>query len=737
MITKLVKKNIFTDKVNANFLKTGFPEPVSVKGLNSVSPKRFFNRELSWLDFNYRVLEEAENDAVPILERIRFLSISGTNLDEFYGVRVAGWRQLLKTGVQRYSEDGKSPLDQLKLIDTKCRSLISYQDKVWTSLLKDLKSENIEVLNSLQLNDDEHRFLDAYFYSNVFSILSPLAIDPAHPFPFIPHSGLALALQLESNNDKSVLRALLPIPSQINRFIKLPSPALKHRYLMLDQLLLAKVSELFPGYRLNGHCTFSVLRDSDLEVEEEADDLVREFEVALKRRRVGDVVRLKLDTNSPIQLRALIMQYLGVSENEVVEVKGMIGLSNLNELVNISKKDLAWPKFNPRVPERVLDHEGNIFKAIKKKDMLLHHPYETFETVINLLKQAAEDPNVVAIKQTLYRTSNESPIVDALCLAAENGKSVTALVELKARFDEAANIRQAKKLEKAGAHVVYGFIKYKTHAKISSVVRRENNKLVTYTHFGTGNYHPITAKFYTDLSLFTCDSSLGKDATKVFNYIGGYAQPKNLDSLNISPLNLKSKILEMIKIEISNVRSGKRGEIWAKMNSIIDPEIIDSLYKASCLGVEISLIIRGICGVRPGIKGLSENIRVKSIVGRFLEHSRIICFGNGNSLPSKNAKVFISSADWMGRNFDWRVETLVEIKNATVKKQVVNQIMAANLADTKQSWVLNFDGSYIRDSQTVNTGSFSCHKFFMENPSLSGRGSVGASDVPDLTHFSN
>ena len=737
MITKLVKKNIFTDMVNANFLKTGFPEPVSVKGLNSVSPKRFFNRELSWLDFNYRVLEEAENDAVPILERIRFLSISGTNLDEFYGVRVAGWRQLLKTGVQRYSEDGKSPLDQLKLIDTKCRSLISYQDKVWTSLLKDLKSENIEVLNSLQLNDDEHRFLDAYFYSNVFSILSPLAIDPAHPFPFIPHSGLALALQLESNNDKSVLRALLPIPSQINRFIKLPSPASKHRYLMLDQLLLAKVSELFPGYRLNGHCTFSVLRDSDLEVEEEADDLVREFEVALKRRRVGDVVRLKLDTNSPIQLRALIMQYLGVSENEVVEVKGMIGLSNLNELVNISKKDLAWPKFNPRVPERVLDHEGNIFKAIKKKDMLLHHPYETFETVINLLKQAAEDPNVVAIKQTLYRTSNESPIVDALCLAAENGKSVTALVELKARFDEAANIRQAKKLEKAGAHVVYGFIKYKTHAKISSVVRRENNKLVTYTHFGTGNYHPITAKFYTDLSLFTCDSSLGKDATKVFNYIGGYAQPENLDSLNISPLNLKSKILEMIKIEISNVRSGKRGQIWAKMNSIIDPEIIDSLYKASCLGVEISLIIRGICGVRPGIKGLSENIRVKSIVGRFLEHSRIICFGNGSSLPSKNAKVFISSADWMGRNFDWRVETLVEIKNATVKKQVVNQIMAANFADTKQSWVLNFDGSYIRDSQTVNTSSFSCHKFFMENPSLSGRGSVGASDVPDLTHFSN
>lgn len=737
MTTKLVKKNKFTGKVNSNFLKTGFSEPVSVKGLNSSSPERFFNRELSWLDFNYRVLEEAENADVPILERLRFLSISGTNLDEFYSVRVAGWLQLLKTGVQRYSEDGKSPLDQLKLIDTKCRSLISYQDKVWTSLLKDLQKESIEVLNSLQLDEDDDSFLDAYFYSNVFSVLSPLAIDPAHPFPFIPHSGLALALQLESNSDNSVLRALLPIPSQINRFIKLPSCASKHRYLMLDQLLLSKVSKLFPGYQLNGHCTFSVLRDSDLEVEEEADDLVREFEVALKKRRVGDVVRLKIDANSPTELRALIMRYLDVSENEVVEVKGMIGLSNLNELVNIPKKELVWPKFNPRVPERVSDHEGDIFKAIKKKDMLLHHPYETFETVINLLQQAAEDPNVVAIKQTLYRTSNESPVVDALCLAAENGKAVTALVELKARFDEAANIRQAKKLEKAGAHVVYGFIKYKTHAKISSVVRRENKKLVTYSHFGTGNYHPITAKFYTDLSLFTCDIALGKDATKVFNYIGGYAQPENLNSLSISPLNLKSKILEMIELEISNVRLGKRGEIWAKMNSIIDPKIIDSLYKASCSGVKISLIIRGICGVRPGVKGLSENIRVKSIVGRFLEHSRIICFGSGSSLPSKNAKVFISSADWMGRNFDWRVETLVEIKNATVKKQVVSQIMAANLADTKQSWVLTNDGSYIRDSQPINSSSFSCHKFFMENPSLSGRGSAGASDVPELTHSSN
>jgi polyphosphate kinase len=722
-------------KTNSDFLSTDFSVPVVMNELDLSSPERFFNRELSWLDFNYRVLEEANNIKIPLLERIRFLSISGTNLDEFYSVRVAGWRQLLKSGSQRQSEDGKKPLDQLRLIDKKCRKLISYQSHVNHLLMRAIENENIAVLTNEKLTRHDLDFLKNYFFSNVFAVLSPLAIDPAHPFPFIPNSGLALALELEKEKDGSILRALLPVPSQINRFIKLPSDLKNHRYLLLDNLLLMNIKNLFPGFKLNGHCTFSVLRDSDIDVEEEADDLVRGFEVALKRRRTGEVVRLKVSKNAPVELRSLIMSSLDVNEYEVIEVEGMIGLSDLKELANVPRKDLLWAPFSPRIPERVLDHDGDIFKSIKQKDMLLHHPYETFETVISLLKQAAADPNVVAIKQTLYRTSNESPIVDALCVAAENGKSVTALVELKARFDEEANIRQARKLENAGAHVIYGFTKYKTHAKISTVVRRENEKLVTYTHFGTGNYHPITAKFYTDLSLFTCDSSLGKDATKVFNYIGGYATPEHLENLSISPINLKAKLLYMINQEIVNSDAGKPGQIWAKMNSIIDPEIIDALYRASNHGVKISLVIRGICGVRPGIKGLSENIRVKSIVGRFLEHSRIVCFGNGNLLPSQKATVFISSADWMGRNLDWRVETLVEIKNPTVKAQVVSQIMTANLADTSQSWVLSGEGDYIRNVNSDDVMPFDCHKFFMENPSLSGRGSAGAGDVPKLVNI--
>ena len=718
----------------ADFLKAPFPAAVELPPEEVDGPKRFFNRELSWLGFNWRVLEEAENPKVPLLERLRFLSISATNLDEFYTVRVAGLRELAHAGNETPAADGLSPSEQLVLINADARSLMEHQQVVWNALRSEMETAGIVLETSETLRDEDRAHLDEIFLSNVFPVLSPLAIDPAHPFPFIPNTGYALALQMKRSSDRQELKALLPIPHQIDRFVALPDVGETRRFLPLEELLLLYVGVLFPGYKVTGHCSFRVLRDSDLEVEDEAEDLVREFEVALKRRRRGEVIRLSISANAPQPLQKVIVDELHVGESEVIELSGMIGVADLKELVLDDRRDLLWPSFTPRVPERVQDHDGDMFAAIRQKDMLLHHPYETFDMVIRFLNQAAADPDVLAIKQTLYRTSTESPIVTALCEAAEAGKSVTALVELKARFDEAANIRQSRRLERAGAHVIYGFLNWKTHAKISTVVRREGGKLVTYTHYGTGNYHPITARIYTDLSFFTCDTALGRDATKVFNYVGGYAPPEGLENLAISPHGLKSRLIELMEKEGDNAEAGKPAAIWAKMNSVIEPDVIDALYRASQRGVKISLVIRGICGLRPGIKGLSENIRVKSIVGRFLEHSRIVCFGNGASLPSKKVRVFMSSADWMGRNLNRRIETLVECTNATVKAQIVSQIMAANLADEAQSWVMAPDGKFTREIPQDGQQLFNCHRFFMENPSLSGRGSAGAADVPELTH---
>ncbi|MDH2325396.1 RNA degradosome polyphosphate kinase [Cereibacter sp. SYSU M97828] len=717
----------------ADFLKSPFPQPVTLPAAEVAGPRRFFNRELSWLAFNWRVLEEASNPAVPLLERLRFLSISATNLDEFYTVRVAGLRALARRSNPGLSEDGRSPAEQLALINADARKLMHTQQTVYNKLRKLMEAEGITLLTRSKLTQRDHRHLEEHFLNKVFPVLSPLAIDPAHPFPFIPNTGFCLGLELERVTDRRRLQAILPIPAQIARFVALPGRAGENRFVPLEELLLLHLDMLFPGYTDRGHCTFRVLRDSDLEVEEEAEDLVREFETALKRRRRGDVIRLKISAGAPDELFDLIKEELGVSDDEVVEVRGLIGMADVKELVLSSRPDLLWPPFTPRVPERVTDHDGDMFAAIRQKDMLLHHPYETFDMVIRFLQQAATDPNVLAIKQTLYRTSTDSPIVAALCEAAEAGKSVTALVELAARFDEAANIRQSRRLERAGAHVVYGFVNYKTHAKISTVVRREGDQLVTYTHYGTGNYHPITARIYTDLSFFTCDAALGRDATKVFNYLSGYVQPQGLENLAIAPSGLKPRLLEMIAAEVEHAKAGRPAEIWAKMNSLVEAEVIEALYAASQAGVKISLVIRGICALRPGVKGLSENIRVKSIVGRFLEHSRIVCFGNGMGLPSKKARVFFSSADWMGRNLNRRVETLVEAMNPTVKAQITGQIMAANMADEAQSWILQADGRFIRP-KAEGVEPFSCHRFFMENPSLSGRGSAGAKDVPRLAH---
>ncbi|MFQ6551675.1 RNA degradosome polyphosphate kinase [Aestuariibius insulae] len=716
----------------ADFLKADFPEPATLDD-DLTGPSRFFNRELSWLGFNWRVLEEAENPRVPLLERLRFLSISAANLDEFYTVRVAGLRELKLSGNTTPAADGLSPGEQLILIDRDARQLMARQQTTFETLAEEMEAQGITICAPGDLNGDDKDFLSEYFLNQVFPVLSPLAIDPAHPFPFLPNEGFTLALELKRRKDDQPLRALLPIPQQIDRFIRLPQTD-GLRFLRLEDLLLLHIDRLFPGHKIKGHCIFRILRDSDLELEEEAEDLVREFEVALKRRRRGDVVRMKISVGAPNALKALIMEELHVTEDEVVEVDGMIGATDLSELVLDERPDLLWPSFTPRIPERVQDHDGDMFAAIRQKDMLLHHPYETFDMVVRFLQQAARDPDVVAIKQTLYRTSKQSPIVEALCEAAEDGKSVTALVELKARFDEAANIRQSRRLERAGAHVVYGFLNYKTHAKISTVVRREGDRLVTYSHFGTGNYHPLTARIYTDLSLFTTDPALGRDAGKIFNYLSGYAAPEELENISISPRELKKTLLKRIAEEADFASKGKPAMIWAKMNSLIEADVIDALYAASRAGVQISLVVRGICGLRPGIKGLSENIRVKSVVGRFLEHSRIVCFGAGHGLPHKNARVYISSADWMGRNLNRRVETLIEATNPTVKAQIVSQIMAANLADVAQSWVMGPDGKFTRAETPEDGFAFNCHRFFMENPSLSGRGSAGASDVPKLTH---
>ena len=719
--------------ISADFFNSEIDKNSDLRMVDLKKQSRFFNRELSWISFNWRVLEEAENNSIPILERVRFLAISASNLDEFYVVRVAGLRQIVKEKISFPSADGLYPAEQLVRIEKEARALINHQQLVWRNLLKELRESKIAILDKEELNKGDMGVIKKIFFEQVFPVVTPLAIDPAHPFPFIPSGGFALALSLRRNSDGFAFEALLPVPGQIARFYRITDgPKGLMRFLPLEIMLEKFLDKLFPGYEVIGKSAFRILRDSDLELEEEAEDLVREFETALKRRRRGDVIRMKITGDTSRELLKLISNSLNVPVKEVIKVDGMIGMEDLNELVLSQRPDLLWAPFTSRVPERVEDHNGDIFSAIRQKDMLLHHPYETFDIVVQFLQQAARDPNVVSIRQTLYRTSRDSPIVQALCEAAEDGKSVTALIELKARFDEAANIRQSRALERSGAQVIYGFIDWKTHAKLSTVVRREGSKLVTYSHFGTGNYHPITAKFYTDLSLFTCDEALGRDATKVFNYVSGYVQPEELENLRISPINLKETLIKNLKKEISNAKAGLPAMVWVKVNSLIDPEIIDALYDASSAGVRIDLIVRGICGLRPNIKTLSENIRVKSVIGRFLEHSRIVCFANGRSLPSPEAKVYISSADWMGRNLNRRVESLVMIENQTVHSQILEQIMAANLSDTRHSWVLQSDGKYIRQKIKHLDDSFSCHQFFMENPSMSGRGRAGSLDAPRL-----
>lgn len=691
--------------------------------LNSLPPhQRYLNRELSLLAFNMRVLEEAQNVHNPLLERLRFLAISSSNLDEFYMVRVAGMLDKLHYEPHHRSDDGLSPEEQLQTAHTGAQKLVIAQQKCWDYLQRELKKKDILVVSADELTATEKKWLRGYFLENLFPVLTPIAVDPAHPFPFIPNLGITQIFRLRQEGKAKTQLAVVQFPTKMRRFVALPNNARskKTRFIMVEEAIELFIDTLFPNFVAEDSGIIRIIRDSDLDVEEEGNDLVRDFELAIKRRRHGRVVRIKVGESLSDDLLNFVITNLQVQPEDCTIVRGMVGLAHLSELCEINRPELKFTPFNVRFPGRIEDFGGDCFAAIAAKDLVVHHPYESFDAVVQFIRQAARDPEVISIKGTLYRTSSDSPIIAALIEAAENGKSVTAVVELKARFDEEANIRWARDLERAGVQVVYGFVKLKTHAKVTLVTRRTEKGMKSYVHYGTGNYHPSTAKIYTDLSFFTCDETLCRDAAYFFNFVTGYAQPKDLQKLVLAPRDLRNELIKLIRNEVAHVKAGRTGNIWAKMNSLLDPQIIDELYLASQAGVSISLIVRGVCALRPQVAGLSDNIMVKSIVGRFLEHSRIYCFGNGHVLPSEKAKVFIGSADWMPRNLNGRVEIMVPIENPTVHAQILGQVMVANLKDEKQSWMLQADGSYKR--MPYKEDGFSAHEYFMTNPSLSGRG---------------
>jgi polyphosphate kinase len=690
-----------------------------LSAISAFGSARYINRELSWLSFNRRIVDEAHNSAYPIFERVRFLAISASNLNEFYMVRVAGLRGQVQAGVKTPSMDGMTPLQQFETVRQDAQNLMHEQSACWRILHDELEHAGVHVLEGKKgISREEIKWLEKHFLNQIFPVLTPIATDASHPFPFIPNLGFCMVITLKKRRGKEILRGLVAIPGLLDRFIRLPGK--KTRFIRIETVIGMFLGHLFPGFRADQLGCIRLIRDSEMEIDEEAEDLVRTFESALKRRRRGSVIRLTYNADMPDELRDLVLSELKVDPEDAIAIHGAIGLADMHELIQESRPELQFEPVNVRFPQRIRDFGGDIFEAIRKKDFVVHHPYESFDAVVQFVEQAARDKGVVAIKQTLYRTSNESPIIAALVEAAEAGKSVTAMVELKARFDEEANLRWARDLERAGAQVVYGFLDKKTHAKVNLVVRREGRIMRSYVHYGTGNYHPITAKTYTDISLFSCDPTLCRDAARLFNYMTGYAKPEAMEKISFSPLTLQNALIKMIETETANAKKGEPAAIWAKLNALVDPDIIDALYKASGAGVEIDLVVRGVCCLRPGVEKLSENIRVRSIVGRFLEHARIVCFANGSPLPSKQAKVFISSSDWMPRNLHRRIETLIPIENTTVRRQILDEIMVVNLKDDCHSWTSDGDGNYHR---VPTESSFSAHNYFMTTPSLSGRGS--------------
>jgi len=687
-------------------------------------PRRLINRELSWLAFNRRVLEEAANKRHPLLERVRLLAITATNLDEFVVIRVSGVEAQRVLRANLRTDDGMLPDQHIAAIDASIASLVRDQQATWFRLRREMEKSGIFIVEPEALNAEEHRWLEDYFTTNIYAVLTPLAVDPAHPFPFIPNGGVALALQLQTPQNKAPSIVVLPLPLQLERFIRLPAAVGDDaiRFVTLESATQLFLHHIFPAATILDVGEFRVLRDSEVRMThpDGDEDFVRTFESAVKSRYRGAVMRLGISNTMSPAIRAFLAGQLDVSPSKMVVNSGTLRLSDIQQMIVDDRPELVYPAYEPRFPERIREFGGDCFAAIGHKDIVVHHPYESFDVVVQFIRQAARDPQVVAIKQTLYRTSKDSPIVKALIEAADAGKSVTAMVELKARFDEEANIRWARDLERAGVQVVFGFMDIKTHSKMSLVVRREHNALRSYVHFGTGNYHAETARIYTDLSFFTCDSDLCQDVAALFNYMTGYAKPAGFRKLAAAPLTLRQTLYALIDGEVAHARAGRPAQIWAKLNAVVDAELIDRLYAASNAGVQIDLVVRGTCCLRPGVAGLSENIRVKSLIGRFLEHSRILAFGDGHALPCDSAKLFISSADWMPRNLDRRIETLIPIENETVHRQVLDQILVASLKDTRQSWELQPDGSYRRIG--TDAEDFSAHEYFMTNPSLSGRG---------------